>query len=148
MIDKRVKHGHANEPLYAVWKAMRQRCNNPNHRDYKWYGARGVRICNEWNDYSVFREWSISNGYDKSLTIDRIDGLSDYSPNNCRWITIQEQQRNRRKTDKWINKPCMYNPECLWKGIELCKKCNFKREYYNKRHREYMAKRKAQCESV
>lgn len=144
MSDLRVKHGYSQEPLYPVWKAMRQRCFNPNNKAYKWYGARGISVCDEWNDYAAFRKWAISHGYEKGLTIDRIDSNRDYCPENCRWVSQSIQGKNRRKTDKWINKPCKYNPNCMWRGIELCKQCETRRLYYNKRHREYMARRRLQ----
>ena len=79
---------------------MRQRCNNPNQHDYRWYGAKGVTICPEWDDYMAFREWALSHGYDGKLTIDRIDFNKGYSPDNCRFITIQEQQQNKSNVKK------------------------------------------------
>ena len=93
--NRNYRHGYSKEPLYFVWKAMRQRCNNPRQHDYRWYGAKGIRVCEEWEDYCVFREWALKNGYSPSLTIDRIDGEKDYCPSNCRFITIQEQQKNK-----------------------------------------------------
>ena len=84
-----------NKELYGRWKNMRQRCNNPNKRDYQYYGAKGIKVCDEWNDFKVFQEWAYENGFEPSLTIDRIDGDKDYCPSNCRFITIDEQQRNK-----------------------------------------------------
>lgn len=93
--SRNYRHGYSKEPLYAVWKTMRQRCNNPKQYDYRWYGAKGITICPEWNDYCIFREWAITHGYNQSLTIDRIDCTGNYCPSNCRFITIQEQQKNK-----------------------------------------------------
>lgn len=81
--------------LYRIWKAMRVRCNNPNMKEYHRYGGRGIKVCNEWNDYFIFQKWAYLNGYNDTLTIDRIDNDKGYFPDNCRWITIEEQQQNR-----------------------------------------------------
>lgn len=95
--QRATRHGFCREPLHYVWKTMRQRCGNPRNKDYKYYGARGVHVCTEWDDdYLKFRGWALANGYVAGLTIDRIDTYGDYAPGNCRWITIQEQQKNRR----------------------------------------------------
>ena len=94
------KHNGAHDPLYHVLNVMHQRCENPNSKDFKWYGAMGVTICEEWalTNYPAFRDWALANGYQPGLTIDREDPFGNYNPNNCRWITIQEQQRNRRNS--------------------------------------------------
>jgi hypothetical protein len=84
--------------LYGVWNAMRGRCNCPGIKDYPRYGARGIRVCEEWNDYDVFRAWAIQTGYRKHLTLDRIDVNGDYEPTNCEWIPKGEQQLNTRRT--------------------------------------------------
>ena len=77
---------------------MRQRCYLPTSTEYNKYGGRGIRVCDEWNnDFIPFMEWALSNGYEKGLTLDRIDVNGNYEPTNCRWITHREQQNN--KTD-------------------------------------------------
>lgn len=89
--------GKYGEKLHGVWNMMKQRCLNRNCKDFKYYGLRGIRVCDEWiKDYLTFRAWALSNGYEEGLTIDRIDPDGNYEPSNCRWITIQAQQKNRR----------------------------------------------------
>lgn len=95
-IQSTIKHGDFGTPLYRVWAAMKRRCNNPNAKYYELYGGRGIQVCNEWLDYLPFKKWSIDNGYKKGLSIDQINCDGNYCPENCRWVTMQEQQRNRR----------------------------------------------------
>lgn len=91
--------------LYSIWIDMKQRCSNPNSKAYKNYGGRGIKVCNEWRDNFInFYNWATSNGYNDKLEIDRINNDDDYSPNNCKWITHQEQQLNKRN-----NKMITYN---------------------------------------
>lgn len=95
----RTVHGGHGTRLYRIWKAIKTRCNNPNNPSYiKWYGAKGVKVCDEWNDsYIPFKEWALSHGYEENLSIDRIDPYGNYEPSNCRWATAAEQARNKRK---------------------------------------------------
>ena len=80
-----------NKKLYGVWCSMKARCNNPNTKSYKNYGGRGIKVCDEWqNNFKSFYEWAINNGYKEGLEIDRIDNNGNYEPNNCRFITKQE----------------------------------------------------------
>lgn len=97
------KHGFSRTRLYRVFRDMKTRCYNKNSPDYKSYGAKGVKICDEWlNNYLSFKKWAEENGYDENApkgqcTIDRINVEGIYEPSNCRWITISEQNRNKRK---------------------------------------------------
>ena len=76
---------------------MKQRCNNTNSKDARNYSKRGICVCDEWNDsFESFRDWALSNGYNDSLTLDRVDVNDGYSPDNCRWATAKEQARNTR----------------------------------------------------
>jgi hypothetical protein len=74
---------------------MVDRCNNPNRKDANCYFKKGIRVCEEWKKYENFEKWALHNGYSDILTIDRINSNGNYEPHNCRWITIQEQQRNK-----------------------------------------------------
>ena len=90
-----LKHGLANKSsTYKTWKEMRNRCNNPNATQYKWYGAKGIRVCKEWEDYAVFLEDMGDRPLGK--TLDRIDPEIGYSKNNCRWATPKEQAITNR----------------------------------------------------
>lgn len=96
MMQKRfLKHGGHGTRLYSIWKGMNTRCNSKNTDYYKHYGGKGVKICDEWKDFSVFRDWALTNGYADNLTLDRIDFNGDYCPDNCRWLTMKEQSNNR-----------------------------------------------------
>lgn len=93
----RNKHGGHGSRLYRIWKNMHSRCYNANVGNYSYYGGRGITICNEWlNDFSAFRAWALSHGYQDDLTIDRIDVNGNYYPDNCRWVTMKEQNANQR----------------------------------------------------
>lgn len=107
--EKHLVHGQSKTRLYRVWKGMRNRCNNPNSPAYSLYGGRGIKVCDEWDDFKPFMEWAFASGYDPMLpanecTIDRIDPDGDYRPDNCRWTDCHTQSKNRR--------PYQYKKSC------------------------------------
>ena len=81
---------------------MKERCYNKNHKDYRYYGKKGIGIFEGWlSDPSLFEQWAFSNGYSDTLTIDRLDASKDYSPLNCRWIPLKENTRRAGKVN-WL----------------------------------------------
>ena len=91
-------HGDTKTRLYGSWTCMWNRCTNPKCASYCRYGGRGIKVCDEWKDYFKFREWALSIGYDynANLTIDRIDPDGNYCPENCRFLTTQQQSATNR----------------------------------------------------
>ena len=89
-------HHLSNTKLYGVYRGMKTRCYTPSAFGYKYYGAKGIKICDEWNNsFESFYKWAMENGYEEGLTIDRLDNSKDYQPDNCRWTTREEQSNNR-----------------------------------------------------
>jgi len=91
------KHGDSDTKLYNTWKNIKQRCNDPNANNYKWYGGRDIKVCDEWSIYTNFKNWALANGYADNLTIDRIENNGDYEPDNCQWITSFENLSRRER---------------------------------------------------
>lgn len=99
--NSQYKHGLRHHRLYKVWLAMKDRCSNKNNKSYVNYGAKGVTVCDLWKrSASEFINWSINNGWKRGLQIDRINNDGDYSPGNCRFVTINENVKNRRLIQK------------------------------------------------
>lgn len=88
-------HNMSHSRLYCCWVDMKQRCLNPKNTFYPRYGGRGIKICEAWMDFVPFMNWSLSNGYNDTLTIDRINNDGNYEPSNCKWSTQKEQAQNK-----------------------------------------------------
>ena len=89
-------HGLTHTRIYEIYRGIKTRCYNKNHHSYERYGNRGIKMCDEWlKDFLSFYKWSMDNGYTDDLSIDRIDNNKGYSPDNCRWVTIEVQSNNK-----------------------------------------------------
>ncbi len=88
-----VKHGQRYTRLYRIWAGMKNRCSNINDTNY---GGRGITICNEWLEFTPFRDWSLSHGYSENLQINRIDNDGNYEPTNCNFVSPSENCQNKR----------------------------------------------------
>ena len=111
-----------NRRLYSTLQSMKARCTRPTHGRYQYYGARGIKVCDEWvnpeNGFDVFADWALSHGYTDEMTIERIDINGNYCPENCKWIPMREQARNKGTTF-WV----VYKGEKVSLG-ELCERLN------------------------
>lgn len=129
-------HKLSNSRLYLVYRSMLRRCYYVKTQNYKYYGGRGIKVCDEWRkDFKAFHDWAMANGYDENAefgkcTIDRIDNNGNYCPENCRWISIKEQCQNRTNTVYFA-----YNGETLtrqeWAKKLGIKEATIKRRMYD-----------------
>lgn len=157
--EAQTTHGLSKTPLYAVWRGIKARCNNPNCKAYSNYGGRGITVCDEWNNsFESFMEWAVSNGYNESLSIDRIDNDKGYYPYNCRWVDVYVQANNMSH-----NKRFSYNGETHtladWSRILNVNYTSLKKRYDSgwsvedivnkpyRKHRPYKAKRKSEVDT-
>lgn len=92
--ERNFKHGESDTRLYKIWGGIKSRVLNENDTSFEYYGGRGITICDEWIEFIPFRDWSLTNGYNDELSIDRIDVDGNYEPSNCRWISMEKQMSN------------------------------------------------------
>lgn len=89
-------HGYARHPVYAAWRKMFPRCCDKEHKQFRHYGGRGIKICERWKSFDLFLADMLPS-WKEGLSIDRINNDGDYEPSNCRWATTKEQTRNTRR---------------------------------------------------
>lgn len=134
--NNRRTHGGHGTRLYRIWKNMHSRCYNPNTKDYKNYQK--ISICDEWlHDFSAFRKWALANGYDDTLSIDRINPYGDYCPANCRWADPVTQANNKTTT----RKVKIYGTE--YTLYEACKKYGIGKWLFYQRIKKGMSEEEA-----
>lgn len=93
--ERNSTHKMTGTRIYNRWAGMLQRCRDKRNRAY---GGRGISVCKEWEKFETFYKWSMENGYDDTLSLDRIDVNGNYCPENCRWVPIEDQYNNTRKS--------------------------------------------------
>ena len=99
ILNSITKHGCRHTTLYHRWLDMKNRCYNPKASRYERYGGRGITVCNGWrNSFEAFRDWALANGYSDDLSIDRTDPNGNYCPENCRWVSMKVQAKNKSNT--------------------------------------------------
>jgi hypothetical protein len=121
VVAKNTTHGLTKTPTHMIWVAMRDRCRNPNNKNYRSYGGRGIYVCERWNSYMNFLTDMGEKPAEKS--IDRIDNDGPYTPGNCRWASIAEQAINRRGVYRIILNGSSYSVRSfsLAFGLSECK---------------------------
>lgn len=126
------KHGldcrNTRNRLYSIWLGIRERCEYEHNISYKSYGGRGIIVCEEWKSFKNFKNWALSNGYDTSKTIDRIDNNGNYEPKNCQWIDADFNRVKQRKTI-FICCNGLVGSLTAWAKIIHVSPCTLKKKY-------------------
>ena len=123
--ERNKKHGDSRTRLYGIWFNMLRRCRDPRVSEFRHYGARGITVCGEWVDYPHFKQWAMSNGYQDNLTIERLDVNENYCPENCKWIPMLEQAKNKTTSVKYMGKI-----QADWArelGVSVNSLCNYRK---------------------
>lgn len=113
-IARNATHRKTNSRLYPIWHSMKQRCTDPHQPAWKYYGGRGITVCDEWlHSFEAFYRWAYENGYRDDApkwecTLDRIDNNGNYCPENCRWVDMKTQIANQRKDRSRRNEKGQY----------------------------------------
>jgi hypothetical protein len=111
-----------NSKIYNIWCGILRRCYNKNQRSFNNYGLRGITVCDNWKDFKNFYDWAIANGYKDGLSIERINVNGNYCPENCTWITMKEQAKNKTN-NIWVE----YNGKSLiLKDVANLENVNYK----------------------
>ena len=145
-----VKHGYYYHPLYKIWNGMKKRCYYKNSDSYKYYGARGIEVCNEWkSNPEVFIKWALQNGWKEGFSIERIDVDKNYEPSNVKWIPLSRQSRNKRNSH-WISyngeTKCLadwcdqYNLDYRLVNTRLRRGWNTEKAFFQKKHQNTKGK--------
>ena len=124
----KITHDMTNSRIYKEWIDMKSRCYNENCGNFKHYGARGIKVCDEWiHSFETFYEWAMNNGYDDSLTIDRIDNDGNYEPSNCRYVnkSIQNINKRHKNTSGYVGICKCNNCEAWYGRVKHNKKCYY-----------------------
>ncbi|BEU14720.1 HNH endonuclease [Bacillus phage CM1] len=107
-------HGMSQTRLYTIWKNMKQRCYNPKRNRYQWYGGKGITVCEEWHTFIPFMQWALDNGYTEELVLDRKDSDKNYDPDNCSWITVEDNAL--KSVEQRTGKPIKGNEAITYNG--------------------------------
>lgn len=137
-VKKHTTHGDSCTKLYHKYRSMLDRCYRENNHNYKRYGGRGIIVCEEWkSSFEMFKKWAYETGYDPNLdgkteqSLDRIDNDGDYCPENCKWSTAKEQQKNRECTSLYLYEGELYSASEFADKFNISDKSYVYRRVYN-----------------